>query len=219
MLNLDDFSTLFISNFDDKTRQSEDVEKLYEKKLEELKKYYESRLKEEREKAFKHGYESGRREAEEFYKKVLQSEKRNYEDNLKKEIDLLKREFKQLAFSLKEENIKLGRRILEAVSESLEEIFEFLFIQDSNLSYLKEKLQEVIDDFKMESEPVSIEVSEKFAEILKDVEGLTVKVNENIKDGDFVVRFKDFSVVHDLREKLALLREEIEREIKKSSQV
>jgi len=219
MLNLDDFSALFISSFNNEATQNEDIEKFYQKKLEEMKNYYENRLKEEREKAFKQGYEAGKKEAENYFQNVLSNEKKKYEQKIKRDIEVLKQEFKQLSFALREENVRLGKKIVETVSQSLEEIFEFLFIQDENLPYLKEKLKELIEDFKLESKPISIEVSQKFAGILSDIEGISVKVNKDIDDGDFVVRFTDFTIVHSIKEKLSILREEIEREIKKYSQI
>ncbi len=219
MLNLDDFSRLFVAEFSGEKIDGENSESYYKAKIEEMKRYYESLIEKEKKEYFQKGYEKAKQDMKKAYLENLENDREKLKKSTEIEMRNLKKEFKTLVSLLREENVKLGRRVLQAVSESLEDIFEFLFIKEENLPFIKEKLKEIIEDFSLESEPISVDSSEKFLQILKDIDGLKLKIDDDLKPGDFVVKFKDFAVVHSIKDKLGLLREEIEREIKKSSKI
>ncbi|WP_456425946.1 hypothetical protein [Desulfurobacterium sp.] len=218
MLNLDDFSHL-LSGSERKNMSPEEVERIYIARIEELEKKYRKILKKTEEEAFKKGYEKGREDARQEWEQRFEIEKRKIDDVVKREVENLKREVKRFVGSMREEKVKFTRKILEIVADSLEEIFRFLLISDDNLPFIKEKIEEILEEFKSTSTVISIEADERLGAVLKDINGITVKINKELEPGNFVIKFEDFTVVHDIKEKFSLLREEIEREIKKSSSV
>ncbi|WP_457567708.1 hypothetical protein [Desulfurobacterium sp.] len=216
MLNLDDFSHL-LAGEDKKNLSPEELERLYISRMEALEEKYRRLIDSVQKNAFEEGYNRGREDAEKEWQKKFAEEEKKKQLVLKREIETLKSEVKRFIGVLKDENLKFSRKILEIVADSLEEIFRFLLINEDNLPYLKEKIQDILEEFRGTSTVVCVEADERLADILKDIDGLTVRVNTTLQPGNFVVKFEDFSVVHDIDEKLSLLREEIEREIKKSS--
>ncbi|WP_456398161.1 hypothetical protein [Desulfurobacterium sp.] len=216
MLNLDDFSHL-LTNRERENVSPEEIERIYIGRMEELEKKYRQLLKNVEEEAFRKGYLKGREDSEKEWKQKLEIERQRINEKIKEDIETLRREVKQFLGSVREENVKFTRKILEIVADCLDEIFRFLLISSDNLPFLRKKIEEILEEFKSTSTVISIETDKRLADVLKDIDGITVKINKDLEPGDFIVKFEDFTVVHDVKEKLSLLREEIEREIKKSS--
>ncbi|SMP13803.1 hypothetical protein SAMN06265339_1159 [Desulfurobacterium pacificum] len=215
MIDIEDFTPL-VSGPEEKEegdKSVDDVVREYNAKLLKIKKEYEELLKKEKENAFREGFQKGFEKAkeqlqEEFSLKLSQVEK-EYEGKLRSlEFDLsaFERELKN-----KEREVvkKLEKLFLSAVSE----ILEFLYISPTNAEYVVDKIKEVVDEFSREN-LVSIEVGKGLAPFIK---GDNVTINEELGKGDFRINFELFSIESSLKEKLELLREEFEREIKKSS--
>ncbi|MEO2082406.1 MAG: hypothetical protein ABGX12_00075 [Desulfurobacteriaceae bacterium] len=200
---------------EEKERSIDEVEREYQAKILSLQRMFKEELERVKEKAFSEGFEEGRkREREklqaEFEKKVEEI-KKEYEERLSKlnlNLDLLQSK-------LWEEKGKFLKRFKQSLVEALVEIFRFLYINPENLPFVAEKLEEILKDFPGE-EVLSIEVGKG---LYRFVSGSNVKVAEDLGDFDFRVIFKDFIVESRLEEKLQLLREEIEREVKKSSRL
>ncbi|OMH40348.1 hypothetical protein [Desulfurobacterium indicum] len=216
MLNLDDFSHL-LTDTEKRNMSPEEIERIYIARMEELEKKYRQLLKKVEEEAFNRGYLKGKEDSDKEWQRKLEIERQRINEKIKQDAEALRREVKQFLSSVREGNVKFTRKILEIVADSLDEIFRFLLISDDNLPFVKEKVEEILEEFKSTSTVISIETDESLADVLKDIDGITIKINKDLESGNFIIKFEDFTVVHDVKEKLSLLREEIEREIKKSS--
>ena len=103
------------------------------------------------------------------------------------------------------------RNFLKTVSDSLVEILEFLYISPENAPFVRKSLEELLSTFTSE-ELLSVEVGRELGKVFK---GDKVSVNEELDENDFRLVFKEFTLESKLKDKLKLLREELEREIKK----
>ena len=108
--------------------------------------------------------------------------------------------------------MKRLKAIERVILSSLEEVLEFLFINPKNSEFVAQKVGELIKEFGGE-ELVRVEAGRNLVKALK---GEEAELNPSLGENDFRLIFKEFSVESSFREKLNLLREEIEREIKKA---
>ena len=220
MIELEDFTPLLNPEEEKRRKQEEgrklsveEIESIYREKLLKLQRKHSLELEEAKRKGYEEGFRSGYEKAKgeiivEYEKKLKELEVRYREElnSLKLNLDAFQKELE-----------KKGKEILKRL-ESLfvsyvAEILEFLIISPANSSFVAEKVKDILKEFPGE-ELLQIEVGKKLAPFL---ESEKVKVSDALGDNDFKISFKDFSIESRLKEKLALLREEIEREIKKSS--
>jgi hypothetical protein len=95
-------------------------------------------------------------------------------------------------------------------------MLEFLYISKENAKYIKDVIEEIVDEFKEESQ-IEIEVGENLKSFIKESDKVKVRVDTNLNPSDFRIKFSNFTVESNFKDKMRILREEIEREIKKSS--
>jgi flagellar biosynthesis/type III secretory pathway protein FliH len=215
MLELEDFTPLVQVKKEVKEEAEKEpvkeLEERYRRELLKLQSIMEERVKE----AYKRGYEKGLEEGSLRTRKELEEEFRKKEKELKEELN---KRIKELSVStsrlikeFNEEKRKRLKAVEEALISSLQELLEFLFINPENSEFVAQKVKELKEEFGKE-ELVRIEAGK---ELFKALEGEEVKLNPSLSDNDFKLVFQDFSVEPNFKEKLNLLREEIEREIKK----
>ncbi len=104
--------------------------------------------------------------------------------------------------------------------DSLSEIFEYLYISKDNLSFLEKKIKELIKTFEDE-EFLYLEVGKKLYDFLENSElsKLNIKLNQSLWDYDFKLNFKDFEIESKFSEKMKILKDEFEKEIKKLTKI
>ncbi|WP_457754801.1 hypothetical protein [Thermovibrio ammonificans] len=214
MIDLEDFTPL-VECIQASKEEEEDKEAFYQKQLLALREQFQKELERVRREAYRKGFEEGVKKAsaelEKRFSKELNQVKRSYEERLSS----LSVNIDSLVEKLNGSLSQVQNNFLEAVSEALVELLSFLYIDPSNAPFVKEKLQELLEEFK--DEPLlTVEVGKGLAE---HVTGEFVKVNPELGDNDFRVKFKEFTVESSLREKINLVRDELKREAKKAAQV
>ncbi len=200
---------------EEETKTVEEVELFYREKILELQRRHREELEKVREESLKKGFEEGYAKASKEWKAKLQQEIDAVKSKHKEEVEKLKLSVSDLYSELRAEERKFFKKIESLLLDSVEEILNFLYISSNNAPYVKEKIEEIIGSFPEEL-PLTIEVGEKLAQV---VSGDNVKVSEELEESDFRINFESFSIESRIREKLKLLREEIEREIKKFAQI
>jgi flagellar biosynthesis/type III secretory pathway protein FliH len=220
VVELEDFTPLLEPEKEKEKRREkgesltvEEVESVYRKKILELQRRHSLELEEVKktayEEGFKSGYEKARREVVVEYEKKLEEMEARYRE----ELNSLKLNLDAFQKELERKKKEVLKKIESLFISYIIEILEFLYISPDNSSFVAEKVREILKEF-LEEELIEIEVGKNLASFL---EAESVKVSNSLGDNDFKISFKDFSIESRLKEKLALLREEIEREIKKSS--
>ena len=218
MIDLEDFSSFLEvekkreeSGGEKRERSVEEVEAVYREELLRLQARFKAEVERVREEAYREGFQAGvektREELEEKLKTSVEQLRKEYEEKLSR----LEQNLDSLLKQLDEAGQEVVRNFLKTVSDSLVEILEFLYISPENASFVKKSLEELLSTFTSE-ELISVEVGRELGKVLK---GSNVKVNEELGENDFRLIFKEFTLETKLKEKLKLLREELEREIKK----
>lgn len=192
-------------------RSVEEVEALYREKLLKLQARFKSELEKARDEAYRKGLKEGaervRLELEAEFKKLLEKKEREYE----KELSRLKVNLDELLSKFEEESRKTVKDFLRSVSDSLVELLEFLYISPENAIFVKESLEKLLSTFSTE-DLISVEVGKELGKV---VNGKSIKISEDLGENDFRLVFKEFTLESKLKDKLKLLREELEREAKK----
>jgi hypothetical protein len=212
MIELEDFSPLLkASESEDESRERS--EEYYQKQILKLREEFQKELERVRKEAYAQGFKEGSRQAaqelqEEYARKLKEIEEEYLKrfESLKLNIDSIVQELRAGLSAVKENFIK-------ALSDSLVELFEYLFISPENAPFVKEKLKELLEEFEGE-EVVKIEVGKTLYSFLK---GEAVKLSPELGDNDFKIVFKNYSVEARVEEKLKVIRDELEREIKKAT--
>lgn len=131
------------------------------------------------------------------------------------EINSLKEKYQKIEIKLQN---RLHSYIVDLTSillDNIEEIFEFLYIKESNLNEIKNSIENTISEFK-DSWPLEIKVSRKlYEEVADSFKNTKVVIDESLKDGDFIIEFFDFKIENIFKEKIKVLKDEIKRETKK----
>ncbi|MEO2068757.1 MAG: hypothetical protein ABGX27_04520 [Desulfurobacteriaceae bacterium] len=218
MIDLEDFSSILESKKEkeekdkEKKLTPEEIEKIYQMKFLELQREWELKLKETKkiffEEGFKAGYEEGKNEAEKEYKKKVEDLQKDFSQRLQS----LKLGLGNLEKAVNEKSQEVLKKIETLLLSSIEEILKFLYIDPKNAPYVANVIKDLLKEFQDEK-LIEIEVGKG----LKDFIDGEVKVAGDLADNDFRILFKDFSIEAKLKEKLNLLKDELEREIKKSS--
>ena len=219
MIELEDFSSFIeVKKSTDEVSQSQELtlkrlEEKYRQEILKLQASFREELERVKEEAYKKGLEEGYAKGLREKEKDLINIQKRISGQFQSELNKLKVNVDLLIKNFKNEKEVVLEKIKSLILDSLVEIFEFLYLNPSNSSYLKEKINQIIEEFEKE-ELIAIEVGEKLAQV---IEGERVKISSDIEDYDFRIIFKDFSVESNFKEKLNILREELEREIKKTS--
>jgi len=220
MIDLEDFSPLLEvhrkseskgSDGEEREKGLEEIEAFYREELLKLQGHYKREIEKVKEEAYSKGFQEGvekaRLELEAQMKASLEEMEKGYREKLSQ----LKKNLDELTFQIEEKGKDVISEFLKSVSESIVEILEFLYISPENAPFVKKSLEELLSTFSSE-ELISVEVGKELGKL---VTGKNVKVNEELGESDFRLTFKEFTLESRLKEKLNLLREELEREVKK----
>jgi flagellar biosynthesis/type III secretory pathway protein FliH len=220
MIELEDFTPLLEPEEEKERKQErgesltlEDVEALYKEKILELRKQHVLELEETKKKAYEEGFKSGYEKAREEVHLEYEKKLGEIEARYRKELDSIKLNLNSFLEELERKKKEVLKKVESLFVSYVMEVLEFLYISPDNSSFVAEKVMEILKEFP-EEELLEIEVGKNLAPFIKSEK---VKVSDSLGDNDFRISFKDFSIESRLKEKLALLREEVEREIKKSS--
>ncbi|WP_187646994.1 hypothetical protein [Nitrosophilus labii] len=220
MLELDDFGKLKnINELKDSDIQNEktlqEVEKFYQEKILDIEKNYQELLENSKKEFFQKGYVQGTKEKEEELNKKIEEIKKELIAQKESQLEDLSQNYKKIEHELSLKHQDYLNRLSSIILDNLGEVFEFLYIQNSNVENLKEAITQIILEFK-ESLPLEIKVSKKLYEkVKKSFTNIKVDVDDSLKEGDFIIEFYDFKLENSFKEKIEVLKDEIKREIKK----
>ena len=220
MIDLEDFSPFLEVNRKseeeegergEKEKSLEDLEALYREELLKLQKRYREEMERVKEEAYKKGFQEGLEKARLELESQMRSSLEEMEKAYNEKLSVLKKNLDLLVSQIEERGNRAISEFLRSVSDSLVEILEFLYISPENVPFVKKSLEELLSTFSTE-ELLSVEVGKELGKLLT---GEYVKINEELGENDFRLTFKEFTLESKLKEKLNLLREELEREVKK----
>jgi len=228
-IELDDFSPFLEPEKKEEEKKEEEIEREeaslreeierlrreYQEKIIKMQREFKEEVEKAREEAFKRGFKEGERKKEEELKEVMKKREEELRRLQMEEIAKLKTSLQKFEEEFKREKEEKLKKVEKALLSHLEELLDYLYLSSENASYVKEVIKELIDEFKGE-ELLSVEVGRKLKDVLN---GEKVKVCEELGECDFRINFSGFSIESNFKEKLKVLREEIEREIKKTSKV
>jgi len=222
MIDLDDFSHFLEvkkrierdgedEEVDKREQSIEEIEKLYREEIFKLQEHYKRELEKVREEAYRKGFQEGVEKARSELEEQMRASLSELEKEYKEKLSALRQSLDLLTSQFEEKGNRIVSKFLKSVSDSLVEILEFLYISPENAPFVKRSLEELLSTFSSE-ELISVEVGKELGKLLT---GENVKVNERLGDNDFRLTFQEFTLESKLKEKLNLLREEFEREVKK----
>ncbi|BAF69739.1 hypothetical protein [Nitratiruptor sp. SB155-2] len=223
-LDLDDFSIL-LNDQEEVTQQNqqkapEDIERQYQEKLLQLEKEYKNLI----EKASKDSYEKGFQEATKLYEQKMQENlsklQKEFEEQYKQKQQLDAKNMAHMTEELKKAYEMTIEKFSTQINEYITSILEYLYIDPNNSQYVVEKIEEILEQFHNYF-PISIEVSSRLKDLLQNkiASGVEIKVNEHMKENEFVIHFHDFQIKPDLTKKLELVKDELSQEIENSSKL
>lgn len=218
---------LLLEDFSFKPQQTgkENLEEAYIIQIQQLRQQIEelkNTLNAEKEAAYKKGLEDGTARGYDLAKQEFEARLQQVEEE----------KTSQLKQSLKDYLVKLDDNInrlqtnykeiilqtAEIISDSITEIFDFLYLSEENKDLVVRQIRELLEEF-FEYPKVYIKVGNpQLMEIFK-LRGFDVEIDQNLKGLDFVVDFREFRVENRIAEKLEIIKDEIKREIKKLSEV
>lgn len=218
---------LFLEDFSKKEEdtQQTDTQREYIDKIADLEREIRNLktiLEEEKKIAFEEGYRKGiedgfEKSKEEFEKKLIELEDRakkqtkdtleQYLSKIDENLDYIKKKYKSLLDGT-----------IEIISDSIEEIIEFLYIENKFSELVIHQISSLVEEFYEYPQPVIRVSNDILAEIFRK-KGFEVLVDEHLNGLDFVIDFKEFKIESKIEEKIRIIKDEIKREIKKLSEI
>jgi len=198
---------------EEKRERAPSREEELKREVERLKKAFREEIETARREAYQRGLQEGYKRAKEEFERELKRREEELRKEFERELSSLKVSIDSIVKKLEEEGRRRLNKTAELFLDSLTEILEFLFISPNNGEYLKERIYQLIEEFS-EQELLTVEVGKGLGEFIG---GENVKLNPKLDDNDFRIVFKDFTVESNFKEKLTLLREEVEREVKEAT--
>lgn len=186
-----------------------------QRQLEQLKAAHNAALEETKKEAFDAGY----RQAEEELSAVWQQE-------LTKKLEQKERECSERQ-ALEGSIIEEVQSVLQAKSElintvildSLAEMMEYLYVDRTSEEYVASLIVKIIEEFQQTPE-ISVRLHPTLADGVGGLlDGVKVVADETVARGDFVVDFADFLIESEFNDKIEVIKNEIKKEIEKSSQI
>lgn len=214
-LDLNDFEELKKFKKDNNKKNIKDIESFYQEEILKLKKEFDKKKENIKKEYFQKGLIEGEQKKEEELKNRIEVFKNELISKQKKSIEDLKNSYKNIENSLIAKNREYIDRLNLLLLDTLGEIFEFLYIQDSNIAEIKNQISKILDEFK-DNLPLVIKVSSSLYDDIKDeFRNIKIQVDENLKNKDFIIEFSNFKIESKIEEKIEILKDEIKREIKK----
>jgi len=209
-VKLDDFSHLIYGREEEKDREVEELRR----KLEEMEISFREKIEREKEASFLTGLKEGERREREKLKKKMEVEMGRIREEYEKKLNENKVNIKKVYDELRERIGETVTLIENVILDAILEILEFLYISKANSDFVRRAVEKICDEFR-DSE-IELEVGKNLAEALKE-NGFKVKVNDKLEPNDFKIKLKNFSIESLIKEKIRILKEELEREVKKLS--
>ena len=227
-LELDDFSLLTTIQQEQKggSQKKEHNKESQEEKIAQLEQFYQNKIleleqhyKELLNKVAKESYDQGFQDASAKYEQQLQEQLQKLQEEFQSKIDQEKEHFVQNLATFEEKLLqKYNHYIMkfsDIVLDAMEEILAFLFVDPHNTKYVQEAIKRLLEDFHNYM-PLTIHASGELYEMIKDrFEHIRVKKSSELKDNEFSIEFHDFKIENKIFEKMAVIKDEIKREIKK----
>ncbi len=222
MVDLIDFSKITQKNLDEDKKYKELIfeNQILKQNIEELK----QKIEEIRQISLIEGYEKAKDEL----LKDLENQKQAYlnqlteefEEKLKQNLQTYAKNFQDINFKLNEGLKQILDKMNAIISDSLEEILEFISINYHDPKSIKENISSIVEELKS-YKPISIKVGcLELKEILKKfIPDIEIIHDESMNLNDFKVEFEFIKVENNVKEKIQLVKDEIKREIKKLSEV
>ncbi len=220
MLELDDFGKLKEADpQEDKESKEEksieEVERFYQEKILELEKSYQKTIEETKKEFFQKGYIKASKEKEAEFSKKLEEIKKSFLKEKNQDLEELKKKYGYIEKELKQKLEEYLNKLSNILLDNLDEILEFLYIEESNSKIIQNAIAQTIVEFK-ESLPLEIKVSNSlYKEIKNSFSNIKIEIDNSLKGGDFIIEFYDFKLESRLKEKIEVLKDEIKRETKK----
>jgi len=199
----------------------EEIEEFYQNQIRKIKKEYEKKLEELHKKGFSEGYNKAK---EEVSKELEEKCRKEIEEKLKLQRHQLQEEFQNLRTQIMEILKEIHQKYIqhvqftdELILSVLEEIMEYLYIDPSNMKFISDKIEKIIDDLRTVPS-ITVEVSPQLKEFFRGMdENVKILENKEIQMGDFIVKIENVQFESKFKEKMKIVKDEIKREIKKNS--
>jgi hypothetical protein len=222
MVDLIDFSKITQKNLDEDKKYKELIleNQILKQNIEELK----QKIEEIRQISLIEGYEKAKddllQDLENQKQAYLNQLTKEFEEKLKQNLQTYAKNFQDINFKLNEGFKQILDKINAIISDSLEEILEFISINYHDPKSIKENISSIVEELKS-YKPISIKVgSLELKEILKKfIPDIEIIHDESMNLNDFKVEFEFIKVENNVKEKIQLVKDEIKREIKKLSEV
>jgi ATP-dependent exoDNAse (exonuclease V) beta subunit len=212
MIDLEDFSPLLEAT-DSEADPQERSEEYYRKQILRLQEEFQRELERVKKEAYAQGFKDGSRQAAQELQREYSQKLKEVEGEYRKRFESLKLNIDSIIQELQAELSAVKENFLKVLSDSLGQLLEYLFISRENAPFVKKKFEELLKEFEGE-EVIRIEVGKTLYSFVK---GEAVKLSPELGDNDFRIVFKDYSVEARVGEKLKVVRDELEREVKKAA--
>ncbi len=209
-MELDDF-TPFLEGV--KCNEGESLEEKYERELMKLKAQYEEKIEKIKEEFYSLGFKEGYQKASKECERILFEKERELSLNYLRKLEEVSLNVDSLVEKIEKEKKRRFKKFLSSINSSLAEMLSLLYISPSNLEFLKREVLSLIEEFSQE-ELLAVEVGKGLKGVVK---GEKVRLNEKLGEYDFRLIFRDFQIESSFKEKLNLIKEEIEREAKETA--
>ena len=220
-LELDDFTT--IDKLEKKSEELkeegkkavEEIEAFYQQKIAQMERHYQELLRQETQKAYQQGFEEAKAECQQECQERLGTLEQQLNEKKKQELAQIKAQYEELEKELHWRYTLFITQVSDIIAESLGEILEFLFVDDSNIGTIKEAIDKLLEEFG-HFVPVAIEANgQLYEELKKRFETIEIKRNETLNANEFIIEFDNFRIENRIKEKIGVIKDEIKREIKK----
>lgn len=221
MLDLEDFSFIDASKESgvQEDHLKEQTEETCHKKLKALEKESFEAIGQEREKAYKEGYENARVELEREYGEKLQDELGQLRKKQEQEFSELKNQCLEVSSGISKKFEKQTLWLNDILLDDITDILEFLYISSNNKEGIARLIEKLIAEFQ-HAPAVAVHVNREMCDVIRMVlPDVKMVEDDEIQGKDFVIDFSDFQLENNIKEKIEVVKDEIKREIKKFTEV
>lgn len=219
MIELEDFGALAEPHGDPKKEEprTHDTELFYRQKIEALQEELAKRLESERKESYKQGFEKAMQEASVIYSKRIQEEMESFKAAKEKEYAEAKSRFLEIGGAIRDKLKEHLAHLERILLDNILELLEFLYIDEKNSPHVERAIREILAEFQNATN-TQIRVGKAIGRFLEE-QGLEAAIIQDVALGanDFIIQFSDIHIENRITEKLKVLRDEIEREIKKTA--
>lgn len=211
---------LDLKDFNNDSPHEEDADALDEvtarlQEIARLKAAHASALEETKRAAFEAGRAEGRKEAGAEFESILEARLEEQRQNCIAANAVTEAIHKRSETVLQTIRVKVN----DIVVDSLGEILEYLYLNTAQAEFIASMIEKIIDEFTPDP-AVTVHVHPDQFETMHAIMGeLNVVADEEILPGDFRIDFTDYLLEHELADKIEVIKNEIKKEIEKSSEI